>query len=126
MKTYEVVATRSGKWWALEVTGLPMGFTQARRLSEVDVMVREVIAGLTGTPEDSFDITVRVDVPEAAAVAAAERLRAEADEAKRTADRATRDAALALVADHIPVRDVAALLHVSPGWVSVLTKDAAA
>lgn len=122
-KTYEVVAVRSGKWWALEVVGLRMGLTQARRLSEVDMMVREVIAGLTDAPEDSFDITVRVDVPAAEFVAVADHLQAEAEEAKSAAETATRVAALALVASNIPVRDVATMLHVSPAWVSVLTKD---
>jgi hypothetical protein len=59
--TYEVVATRVGKWWALEVPGLKFGHSQARRLADVEPTVRELIAGLTKTAEDSFDITVRVE-----------------------------------------------------------------
>lgn len=120
-KTYEVVATREGKWWAIAVTGLRMGFSQARRLSDVDAMAREAISILTRASEDSFNIKLRIDIPEAEAVATAERLRAQAEEAKCAADQAKRAAALLLVERDISVRDVATMLHVSPGWVSVLT-----
>lgn len=123
MKTYEVIAIRDGKWWALEVPGLDMGFSQARRLVEVESVARELICLLTDAEDDSFAVTVRVDVPGADAVATAERLRADADLARRTADQAAKEAAIALVAQRIPVRDVATMLHVSPGWVSVLTRD---
>jgi hypothetical protein len=64
MKTYEVVATRSGRWWALEVTGLRLGFSQARRLTDIEPVARELIAGLTEVPEDSFAVTVRVERPD--------------------------------------------------------------
>lgn len=122
-KVFEVVATRDGKWWALAVTGLPLGYSQARRLSEIEAIARDLIAGLTALSEDSFSVTVHVDVPAADLVAAADRLQAEAQRAKHAAETATRDAARALVASNIPVRDVATMLHVSAAWVSVLTKD---
>jgi hypothetical protein len=61
VKTYEVVATRSGRWWALEVTGLRMGYSQARRLADIEVVARELSAVLTEVAEDSFGITVRVE-----------------------------------------------------------------
>jgi predicted RNase H-like HicB family nuclease len=61
VKTYEVVATRSGNWWALEVTGLKMGYSQARTRADIEPMARELIALLTKTAEDSFGITVRVE-----------------------------------------------------------------
>lgn len=124
--TYEVKVTRSGKWWAIEVPALKFGYSQARRLAEVEPTVRELIGGLTETPEDSFEIAVRVDVPGADAIETAARLRSAADAARQTADQATRDAALTLVAQRIPVRDVATMLHVSQGWVSVLTRDESA
>ncbi|MEU4162969.1 hypothetical protein [Actinoplanes sp. NPDC026670] len=59
MIDYEVVATRSGRWWALTVPGLKFAHTQARRLSEADEMARDLIAILTDAPEDSFSITLR-------------------------------------------------------------------
>lgn len=61
MKTYEVVAVRSGEWRALEVTGLRMGYSQARELADIEPMARDLISLLTDVAEDSFDITVRVE-----------------------------------------------------------------
>jgi hypothetical protein len=123
VKDYVVTATRVGKWWAIEVVGLKLGYTQTRRLSEVEPTVRELIAGLKNVDENAFNITIRLNVADAETVTTAERLRMIADEARSAADQAARAAALALVANDIPVRDVATMLHVSPAWVSVLTKD---
>ncbi|MFD1364216.1 hypothetical protein [Actinoplanes sichuanensis] len=61
MINYEVVATREGRWWALTVSGLRFGHTQARRLSEADEMARDLIAIQTDAAEDSFTITLRVE-----------------------------------------------------------------
>jgi hypothetical protein len=38
-----------------------MGYSQARRLSDIEPVLRELISLLTGVPEDSFGITVRVE-----------------------------------------------------------------
>ena len=37
-----VTATRDGRWWSVEVEGI--GFTQARNLSEVETMARDLVA----------------------------------------------------------------------------------
>ena len=48
--TYDAVATRSGDWWAIEITsGLPdnmLGVSQARSLDEVEDVARSVVADL--------------------------------------------------------------------------------
>jgi hypothetical protein len=61
VKTYEVVATRSGRWWALKFTGLDMGYSQARRRADIEPMARDLIATMTEVAKDSFAITVRVE-----------------------------------------------------------------
>jgi hypothetical protein len=61
VQNYRVVATRSGRWWALEVPGLDMGYSQAHRLSDIGPVTRELISLLTGVAEDAFAVTVRVE-----------------------------------------------------------------
>jgi hypothetical protein len=57
-----LLAMRSGAMvGALEVTGLDMGYSQARRLSDIEATARNLIALLTGVAEDSFAPTVRVE-----------------------------------------------------------------
>lgn len=66
--TYNVVATRSGRWWAIEVTsGLPdnvLGVSQARRLTEVEKVARELIVDLVGGDTDEVDVVVETKLPE--------------------------------------------------------------
>ena len=67
-KIYHVVTERDGAWWAIEVvSGLPKNrvvFTQARRLNDVEPMVRDAIALLLQVEPDSFDISVEHRLPE--------------------------------------------------------------
>ncbi len=55
-KTYDATATRSGRWWAVEVHEMPKGhlaLTQGRTLKEAEAMAREAIALLLAVPEAS-------------------------------------------------------------------------
>lgn len=66
---YTATATRSGSWWAIEITnGLPdnmLGVTQTKRLSDVERAVRELITDLLDTPPDQVgEIDVLIDVPD--------------------------------------------------------------
>jgi hypothetical protein len=74
VKTYEAVAERDerdGRWWLVRVPGV--GITQARRLSEVEPMARDLIATVLDVAADSFEVRV-VNAGEADIVAlAAER-----------------------------------------------------
>ena len=65
--TYEVVATRSRDWWTLEVaSGLPpsmLGVSQARRLTEVPTVARNLIGDLLEIDPATIDVTLLVQLP---------------------------------------------------------------
>lgn len=65
--TYDVVATRSGDWWAIEVvSGLPdnmLGVTQARRLGEVADRARSVVADLLDVDPMDVDVSIEIELP---------------------------------------------------------------
>jgi len=63
MKTYEVTAQRDGKFWFVRIPELD-GATQGRTLNEVPEMARDYIALVTEQPEDSFDIALKVELPQ--------------------------------------------------------------
>ncbi len=56
MKTYTVAVSREGKWWVGVVDGLIGAATEATRLADLDIEVRDLIAGLTDTDESEFGI----------------------------------------------------------------------
>ncbi len=64
---HEVIATRSGDWWTIEVTsGLPadvLGVSQARRLTEVHTVARNLIGDLLEVEPSDVDVTVVVQLP---------------------------------------------------------------
>src|SRR6266542_6872856 len=108
MTTYTAVAERSGAWWAVRVREEPGVFTQARRLDQVEAMVRDALAGLLDIDAGSFDVRVVESLPEDVAeeVARARQARTQAAQAQATADAAMRRAALRLVDNGLTVRDV--------------------
>lgn len=116
MATYTATATRSGSWWAIQVEELDGVWTQARRLDQVEAMARDAIALLLEVPEDSFDVAVRVELPDEirtaieelhAAKANAEAASAEASQvAQRTVQTLYNKARL-------PLRDIGQVLGVS-------------
>ncbi|MDE1566192.1 MULTISPECIES: transcriptional regulator [Actinomycetaceae] len=65
MTTLDTTVTRDGNWWVAEFTlnGKEYG-TQARRLDQIDEMVKDTAALITGDPLDSFAVNVSVDTPE--------------------------------------------------------------
>lgn len=121
-KNYEVITGRSGKWWWIEIPGVKNGFSQARIYRQVEPMAREVIAELLGIAADSFGVTVSVKGEEAELVAQIEKLEAAVQAAVTEAETAKRAVVKRLKDKGLPVRDVAELLHVSPTWVSELSK----
>lgn len=115
-----VTATRSGDWWAVEAehNGQPI-YTQARRLDQVEALVRDAFATLgVDTNEEPMEL---VPVIESVDVAdAARRASREAAAAAKAASDSMRKAIARLQADGLTVRDVAALLDISPQRVSQL------
>ncbi|MGI9017894.1 MAG: hypothetical protein ACR2HR_12445 [Euzebya sp.] len=65
--TYDVTATRSGDWWAIEVTsGLPtnmLGVSQARRLTDVEGVARSLIGDLLEVPATLVEVNVLIELP---------------------------------------------------------------
>lgn len=65
--TYHAVATRSGDWWAIEITsGLPdnmLGVSQARSLEEVEDAARSVVADLLEIEPNEVVLRVSVAYP---------------------------------------------------------------
>lgn len=63
MTTYLATVTREDGLWVVDVDGLPpsyFGMTEVQRFSELDLEVRDLIAGLTDTDPDGFEVDWRV------------------------------------------------------------------
>lgn len=130
MHTYQATATRDGKWWAVEIHGLPenyAGFTQGRTWDEAHAMAVDATALLLDVPAEEIEITLEPSDPVAArAIRAAED--AERAAARAEADRlgALADAARTLTDRGVTVRDAARMLKISYQRVSQLAPQATA
>ncbi|MEO8261520.1 MAG: hypothetical protein ABI566_03035 [Pseudolysinimonas sp.] len=116
MKVYSANVTRDGKWWMVAIPELN-GLTQARRLSEAELMAREYIAVQVDVPLDHVhvDLSVQkvaqIDVAVALAEIASDHVRAaalEEDVRMRTEQLARR-----LAEAKVPLRDIGTLMGVS-------------
>lgn len=117
------IATREGKWWAVEVPEVPGVFTQARRLEHVPAMVADAVAVMLDKDPGDVEVTeVRPALPKALEgdVVRARKLAAEATLIQYEASAATRQAVEELREAGLTVRDVAEILHVSPQRISQL------
>lgn len=125
--SYRVVVTREDGAWLAEVPELAGAHTFARTLPALDRSVREVIVLAADLPDKDMDgleleYDYRTGDPAVdATTAEVRRLREQADALAETAAARTAEAAAALVAGGLGVRDVAALLRISPQRVSQLT-----
>lgn len=128
--TYDVVATRSGDWWAIEVvSGLPdnmLGVSQTRRLGEVPNRARSVVADLLEVDADDIEVKIEVDLPRD--LQRAIDLYAEADVVERAARsaaaKARSQAAATLVRADLTMREAGELLGVSHQRVKQLVDRA--
>jgi predicted RNase H-like HicB family nuclease len=120
MSTYTAIARRSGDWWAISVPELRGVHTQARRLEQVEGMARDAIALMLDVEPDKIKVYVRPELPPPVSDALAAR-RALRD-AERSAERATAAAVRALMSSGYTVRDVGAMLNLSPQRVSQIAR----
>ncbi len=115
-RTYRVEAVRSGDWWAITVPELSGLFSQAKRLDQVESQAREAIAMMLDIDKTAVgDLEIHV-TPPGTATDLLETLKvtmAEAAEAEGKAARLRHEAALALRAEGLPLRDVGRLIGVS-------------
>ena len=56
LNTYRAVATREGRWWAVDVEGV--GHTQGRDLGEARRMAADLVSIMRGVPEESNEINL--------------------------------------------------------------------
>ncbi|MDI3387092.1 type II toxin-antitoxin system HicB family antitoxin [Streptomyces sp. B-S-A8] len=131
MKTYAAQATRDGKWWAVQVKGLPdnyVTFTQGATWTEAQEMAEDLVhtvhedAGI----DEPFTVELRpgdpdvVDALDELDVARQKQLAADAEE-----DRALAAAARTLTRRGFTVRDAARVLGISYQRVSQLAPKSA-
>lgn len=120
MSTIKARATRSGGWWAVEFDS-PAGarVTQARRLDQVEEMVRD-ICDMDGVDVTSVEVDGILSADDRPLVDDYKRLAADATAAVEAAAQASRAAVTALREEGLSVRDVASLMGISPQRVSQL------
>ena len=127
---YGVVATREDGHWLADVPALQGAHTFARSLPALDQAVREVIVLAADLPDEAMGglvLDYRYDTgdPDLDATALeVRRLRRQADELAAAVTARTGEVASQLVARGLSVRDVAALLAISPQRVSQITARA--
>jgi hypothetical protein len=111
--TYEGRTWREGRFWAVEVRGV--GVTQARRLSQVEEMARDLVAIMVRVPADTIHVEIRIELNEGvkAEVEEAKRLRTEAARLQEAATHASRAAAAHLRETGLSINDVGTLLGIS-------------
>jgi len=126
MKSVTANVTRAGDWWAIEVPEVPGVYTQAKRLDQVDEIVRDAVSLMTDIPPNDIAVHVEAFLPA--------ELRAELDhahalvhtysKAQEEAGAIMRRLVVQLRDDGLSVRDVGEILDISPQRVSQLEADA--
>jgi hypothetical protein len=126
-RAFRVVVTREDGQGLANVPELQGAHTYARSLPSLDQAVREVVVVAADLPDEAMpelvlDYDYHTGDPQLDATALeVRRLRRQADDLAATAAARTGRAAAQLVARGLSVRDVAALLGISPQRVSQLT-----
>ncbi|MGI8665259.1 MAG: HicB family toxin-antitoxin system [Jatrophihabitans sp.] len=116
MSSYRADVSREGKWWMVSIPALDE-LTQARRLSEVEAVARELIAVSQDLPLSSVQVDVAIGnvggivIEQRVGWLREQRARALAAESAVQAE-ASR-LAKELVVAGVPVRDIGTLLDVS-------------
>jgi DNA-binding NarL/FixJ family response regulator len=127
---YRVIITREDGHWLADVPSLQGAHTYARSLPTLDQAVREVVVLAADLPDEAMpDLVLEFDYHTGdanldATTREVRQLRRQADEITAAAAARTSEAAAELVARGMSVRDVAALLGISPQRVSQLTARA--
>lgn len=123
MSTHTARAVREGKWWVVHVDGV--GVTQGRTAAEAQRMAADLVALMTGAPEDEVSVEVEFTLPGPLGeeVAAARAQAREADQAQRRAAQSVRAAIRHILEAGMSKQDAARILSVSPQRISQLTKN---
>lgn len=119
---HEVHAVKHEQWWLVTSPDAPGAVSQVRSVSQAEEHAREAIAFVLDVPEDSFDITLVIELPgplEGEVKAAKDAIAELAEHQKRTAE-LSRTAARHLAEAGLKGVEVAKVLGVSPQRVSQL------
>ena len=119
MRHVTATATRNGDWWAVEVPEIPGLFTQARRLDQIEAMVKDA-ATILGQHVDTVSVEPQLNDDERASVDRLMRAREQAHRSQAEASTLTRETIRLLRAKGLTVRDVADVVGLTPQRVSVL------
>lgn len=114
MKTYHAELERDGRFWRVRVPDIERS-TQARSLSEAEAMVRDLIAIMTDVPQDSFNVDMKIILPEDVQLELDQSmaLREQARQTQAEAARLARDAAQRLHTLGFSLRDIGRALGVT-------------
>ncbi|MCR6711951.1 MAG: hypothetical protein NVV57_04300 [Demequina sp.] len=111
---FEVRVRRDGRFWYVAVPAVD-GATQARSLTEVEPMARDLIAEITGRTPSTISVDIDVELPSVveAHLEAAIRLREEEATARARAAEESRAAARELRDSGLTVRELGIALGIS-------------
>ena len=123
---YEVTATREGDWWSIVADlGEREVASQARRLDQVEPMIREAIGLVLDVDEHAFDIEITPVLPDLSPRAhEAIEIRQRLAELQGRLGEIEPDAVTEL-REQLTVRDVAQLFGITPSRVSQIDRQRA-
>lgn len=114
MTAYTARCTREGKWWVIDVPEIRRA-SQARRLDQVEAVVRDLVGLVTDEDPEQVRVTVVPLVPSSVAelIDRSRKARAEAEAYAAEALRLNRAAVSELAGQGWTVRDIGRVLGVS-------------
>jgi DNA-directed RNA polymerase specialized sigma subunit len=116
VNSYTATVTREGKWWMISIPAID-GLTQARHVSEVEQMARELVAVSTGSK--ITDVAVEIEYADIDDIHVNESLskiheeKAQAAALEADATEKTQALVRSLRARAVPLRDIGAMLGMS-------------
>lgn len=115
MREFTSTARKDGRWWVVQCDQHPGAISQVARLDQAQEHQREAIAFVVDQPVETIAVTVRAVLDPAITVELekADRLRGEAESTAELSAQLRRQAALAMKAAGLTVRDIGTVLHVS-------------
>ena len=123
MKTYRVDVVRDEGWWIMHAR-IPRTiiYSQAKRVDDVEPMIRDAIAGVLDVEPESFAIELTFDLNSDVLdqVARAREVSLEAAEVQERASRESRAAVQALRNEGLTLKEAGYFLGVSPQRVAQL------
>ena len=123
MKTYQVDVVRDDGWWIMHAR-IPRSivYSQAKRLDDVEPMIRDAIAGVLDVNPESFAIELSFDLDAAVLdqVNRAREISLQATEVQERASRESRAAVHALRQEGLTLKEAGYFLGITPQRVAQL------